>query len=353
MERAIRVITVERGFDPRDFALLAFGGAGPMHACELALDLGIAHIVLPRNPGLLCAWGALGAPLGREYSMTVREVAPAYAKLVGRAGPMVARARAELRAEGASAKRIRHELWAELRYRGQSYEIEVRLTPGFIGDFHLAHQRTFGHSAPAAPVEIVSLRLRASARGLELRPERHARSRSRPEPIRRAPVMVGGKLRQVPIYAREAIGAGTRLRGPLVVIELERHRLRRAGVLAARRRVGQSSSGGGSMKLDAVGLAVMNNRLAGIAEEMGVVLGQTGFSPNIKERHDFSCALFDARGELVAQAAHIPVHLGSTPLSVRAAIERLDLQRGDVAALNDPFAGGTHLPDVTLVAPCS
>lgn len=105
------------------------------------------------------------------------------------------------------------------------------------------------------------------------------------------------------------------------------------------------------MKLDAVTLAVMNNRLAAIAEEMGVVLGQTGFSPNIKERHDFSCALFDGRGELVAQAAHIPVHLGSTPLSVRAAIERLELERGDVAALNDPFAGGTHLPDVTVVGP--
>ncbi len=91
----------------------------------------------------------------------------------------------------------------------------------------------------------------------------------------------------------------------------------------------------------------MNNRLAAIAEEMGVVLGQTGFSPNIKERHDYSCALFDARGELVAQAAHIPVHLGSTPLSVRAAIERLELEPGDVAAVNDPFAGGTHLPDLT------
>ena len=95
----------------------------------------------------------------------------------------------------------------------------------------------------------------------------------------------------------------------------------------------------------------MNNRLAAIAEEMGVVLGQTGFSPNIKERHDFSCALFDGGGELVAQAAHIPVHLGSTPLSVRAAIERLELGPGDVAAVNDPFAGGTHLPDLTLVAP--
>ncbi|MGO8802842.1 hydantoinase B/oxoprolinase family protein [Candidatus Binatus sp.] len=105
------------------------------------------------------------------------------------------------------------------------------------------------------------------------------------------------------------------------------------------------------MKLDSIRLAVMNSRLAAIADEMGVVLGQTAFSPNIKERHDFSCAIFDARGELVAQAAHIPVHLGSTPLSVRAAIENLELGRGDVAALNDPFAGGTHLPDLTLVAP--
>src|SRR5580700_6924940 len=105
------------------------------------------------------------------------------------------------------------------------------------------------------------------------------------------------------------------------------------------------------MKLDPVTLAVMNNRLAAIAEEMGVVLEMTAFSPNIKERHDFSCALFDGRGELVAQAAHIPVHLGSTPLSVRAAIERLELFPGDIAALNDPFAGGTHLPDLTLVAP--
>jgi N-methylhydantoinase B len=105
------------------------------------------------------------------------------------------------------------------------------------------------------------------------------------------------------------------------------------------------------MKLDSVTLAVMNHRLAAIAEEMGVVLGQTGYSPNIKERHDFSCALFDSHGELVAQAAHIPVHLGSTPLSVRAAIERLELRPGDVAAVNDPFAGGTHLPDVTVVMP--
>ena len=159
MERAVRLITVERGFDPRDFALMAFGGAGPMHACELALDLGIKHVILPRNPGLLCAWGALGAPLGREYSMTVREINPQFAKLMTRARPLVVRARKELIADGAAPSAIKIQMRADLRYRGQSYEIEVPLSPRFITDFHEAHHRTFGYAAPDAAVEVVNLRL--------------------------------------------------------------------------------------------------------------------------------------------------------------------------------------------------
>jgi len=105
------------------------------------------------------------------------------------------------------------------------------------------------------------------------------------------------------------------------------------------------------MRIDAVTLEVFNHRLSAIAEEMGVALCRSAFSPNIKERRDYSCAVFDGRGEMVAQAAHIPVHLGSTPLSVRAAIDRVAMQGGDVVVLNDPYAGGTHLPDVTVVAP--
>src|SRR5574341_385310 len=105
------------------------------------------------------------------------------------------------------------------------------------------------------------------------------------------------------------------------------------------------------MRVDPITLEVFNHRLSAIAEEMGVALCRSAFSPNIKERRDFSCALFDAGGAMVAQAAHIPVHLGSTPLSVRAAIEQVSMSAGDVAMLNDPYAGGTHLPDVTLVAP--
>jgi N-methylhydantoinase A len=220
MERAVRVITVERGFDPRDFALMAFGGAGPMHSCELALDLGIRHIVLPRNPGLLCAWGALQAPLGREYSLTVREASPNYRRLAARAVPMVTRARRELAAEGARAAQIRIELFADVRYRGQSYEIEVGLTSRFAADFHAAHRRTFGYAAPEAAVEVVNLRLRATAPGIAVAPERLGRSSGRPAPARRIQVVAGGRARAVPVYAREAIGAGARIRGPAIVVEL-------------------------------------------------------------------------------------------------------------------------------------
>jgi len=218
MERAIRVITVERGFDPRDFALLAFGGAGPMHACELAIDLGIRRIVMPRNPGLLCAWGASGAPLGREYSLTVRETNPNYRGLRARASGLVSRARAELRAEGARA--IRHELWADMRYRGQSYELEIALTPRFIADFHSTHRRTFGHSSVSAAVEVVNIRIRAIGGESVTKPKRIAHQAGKPTAVSRGSVLVGDRERTVPIYDRSSLGAGARVRGPIVVVEL-------------------------------------------------------------------------------------------------------------------------------------
>jgi N-methylhydantoinase A len=219
MERAIRVITVERGFDPRDFALLAFGGAGPMHAAELATELGIRHVILPRNPGLLCAWGALGAPLGREHSLTVRETDPKLQRLQSRARGMISRARAELINDGASAGGIHHELWADMRYRGQSYELEVKLGPHFVDEFHEAHQRMFGHSAAHAAVEVVNLRLRTLAAGPPTAPPRLER-RTSPDVLSRARVLAGGSYRTVPVYERDAIGANACLDGPIIVVEL-------------------------------------------------------------------------------------------------------------------------------------
>src|SRR5271163_3045001 len=218
MERAIRVITVERGYNPRDFALLAFGGAGPMHACELALDLGIRRIVMPRNPGLLCAWGASSAPLGREYSLTVRATNPGYRSLLARASEMVRRARAELAAEGARA--IRHELWADMRYRGQSYELEIALTPSFIAEFHSTHRKTFGHSSASSAVEVVNIRVRAAGGESAAKPKRIVRKAGKPAPVSHGRALVGDRERAVPIYDRDSFGAGARVRGPAIVVEL-------------------------------------------------------------------------------------------------------------------------------------
>jgi N-methylhydantoinase A len=220
MERAIRVITVERGNDPRDFSLMAFGGAGPMHACELALDLGIRKIVLPRNPGLLCAWGALGAPLGREYSITVRETAPKLAQLLKQAQPMVDRARTELTSQGAPRAAIKTDLRADVRYRGQSYEIEVQLGTKFAAEFHQAHQRTFGYAAPDSPIEVVNIRLRASAASPPLEPTRIAKVKGKPVPSSTMSVIVDAFHGRVPVYARDAIGAVARIAGPAIVVEL-------------------------------------------------------------------------------------------------------------------------------------
>jgi len=220
MERAVRLITVERGFDPRDFALMAFGGAGPMHACELALDLGIHHVILPRNPGLLCARGALGAPLGREYSLTVREANPQFARLLAKARPLAARARKELAADGAKRNAIGIETHADLRYRGQSHEIEVKLTPSFVDDFHAAHQRTFGYAAPEAGVEVVNLRVRGEAAGPTIAAERVAKSKTAPNAVGHAQVLAGNRPRKLPIYERDTIGSGCKIPGPLIVVEL-------------------------------------------------------------------------------------------------------------------------------------
>lgn len=220
MEGAIRVITVERGFDPRDFALLAFGGAGPMHACELALDLGIKHVVMPRNPGLLCAWGALGAPLGREYSVTVREAEPDLARVMRRAEPLLRRSRKELAAEGVKPADITQNVFADMRYRGQSYEIEVPVTKSFVDDFHQMHRRTFGHAAPDAPVEVVNLRVRASGASTWVKPEAITAQRGKPTAITSVNTIVGERRRSIPVYSRDHLGAGARLHGPFIVVEM-------------------------------------------------------------------------------------------------------------------------------------
>jgi N-methylhydantoinase A len=220
MARAVRLITVERGFDAREFALLAFGGAGPMHACDLAIELGIRHVILPCNPGLACAYGALNAALGREYSLTVRRIAPAMRELEKLMRPLVTRAHSEMAAQGVGRSQVEIELWADLRYHGQSFELKVPLTPRFLEDFHRAHERTFGYAARGVAVEVVNLRLAARAREYAHRPRRIARAARAPAPIGRISALAGSRRLTIPVYQRDQLGAGIRLRGPLLLVEL-------------------------------------------------------------------------------------------------------------------------------------
>ena len=152
--------------------------------------------------------------------MTIRDASPRYRNLIARAAAMTKRAIRELSTEGVSRSQIQHELFADMRYRGQSYELEVALTPEFLKEFHSAHQKTFGHSSPDSPVEVVNLRQRSSAAAPPVAPRKVARTAKSVESVTHIDTLVGDKVRRVPVYARDALGAGAKLSGPFMVIEL-------------------------------------------------------------------------------------------------------------------------------------
>jgi N-methylhydantoinase A len=216
MERALRVITVERGHDPRDFTLVAFGGAGGLHAADLAESLGIRCVYVPLHPGLLSAWGALGAPVVRDWSRTVRLRSPGYACLHNALATLARGARREFAREVPGV--VRAEPTLDVRYEGQSYEVMVPFGRAWASEFHRRHRRLFGHADPTRPLEVVTLRLRLRGEGVRL----PADEPSRPErrgPVGRQPVVFRGRAHQTPIWRRPDLAKGARLRGPAIVCE--------------------------------------------------------------------------------------------------------------------------------------
>ena len=338
MEQAVRAVTVERGVDPAGLALVAFGGAGPLHACALAEALGMRSVIVPPRAGVLSAVGLLCSPRQRELvrswpDPSAREgLEEALEELGVEARTVVA----GIGAAGSSDSDIEVEYVLDCRYRGQSHE----LTVASIEEFHAEHERRNGYSRPDAPVEVVALRARAR----------------RPAPL---------VPEALPLVERK------RCEGPAVAIEpdctvwipegwvaepgaLGAWILTRAGSPTRDAPAESAAAENGDAPLDPAALRILIGRLTGVADEMGAVLRRAAFSPNIKERADCSAALFTPAGELLAQAEHIPVHLGSMPASVGAAIDAFgdEVRPGDQIILNDPFAGGTHLNDITVVAPC-
>lgn len=222
MARALRVISVERGYDPRDFVLISFGGAGGLHACELARSLGIRRVFVPPGASTLSAYGMLAADAIKDYVQTVMLPGdtPA-AQLEAAAGPLVQRGRKELAAEGVAAAAIRIERSLDVRYAGQSYELPVPLAQDYADQFHHAHARMYGHSQPAAPVEVVNVRVRAvgSVAAPPMEPEAEIWQQL-PAPLhaRREIVAEGGRV-LADIYEGDRLKPGETLAGPAIVVQ--------------------------------------------------------------------------------------------------------------------------------------
>jgi len=225
MARALRVISVERGHDPRAFALLAFGGAAGVHACALADELGMREVLVPRHPGLLSALGMADAPPARDDIVTVRAVDPAAADLGARFEALARRGRAGLRADGVAAARLLAFRFVRARYAGQSQEIEVPFAAGYRAAFDAAHERLYVYAAPQRPIEVVALRLTTSERPAAprtARPSGRPAPRDTPPPrvsTRRHPLVWDGRRLLVPRRQRESLAVGTVLRGPLLLLE--------------------------------------------------------------------------------------------------------------------------------------
>jgi 5-oxoprolinase (ATP-hydrolysing) len=370
MAEAIAVVTVARGIDPRDCALVGFGGAAGQHLCAVARRLGIRRALVHPLAGLLSAYGIGAAPeswdgqrdagrarLAAGPRALAREVLAHFDSLE-RAG------RASIARESAAAEPIA-ERWLDLRYVGTEAALGVRepADGDWLAAFERAHRERFGYARSGRAVEICVARVRLLAARAELpEPAPAVDTGPAPAPLRRARVCCDGSWHaDAPVYAREDLPAGFELAGPALVIDAAstlvldpgwRLRVRADGVIDAGDFAGATPRALASGAPDPVRLEVFANRFQSIAEQMGAVLRNTSVSTNIKERLDFSCALFDAEGALVANAPHIPVHLGAMGETVRAVRERFaDLEPGDAIVTNDPAAGGSHLPDVTLVTP--
>ena len=228
MERAIRVISVERGHDPREFTLVAFGGAGGLHACELAAALGIPRVLVPKFPGALSALGILGSDVLKDYSRTVllgverRAMQALLARLESEFRALERAARAELRREGFAPARQRLLRQLDLRYHGQAYELTLPFSREFVRAFHRAHRQRYGYADPARPLEVVNVRLRAVGVTEKPRFVRHALTGATPPAsarVKRAPVYFNGRRLATDFYLRERLRPGNRFAGPAVVPE--------------------------------------------------------------------------------------------------------------------------------------
>ncbi|WOK06219.1 hydantoinase B/oxoprolinase family protein [Imperialibacter roseus] len=360
MAEAIRNISTRKGYDPAEHALLAFGGAGGQHACAIAELLGMKKIIVPFDAGLLSAYG-IGKAV--EERMVTQQVLKPLDDLKHHFEMIVAKAADEatlmLRNEGIQSTQITF-VAAYLRFSGQDavIEIESEKYDGLYPAFKSKYEELFGHWVENRAIEVESIKvkvsaLKISANGVARQVKAYAASSQKTKEITHQ-----GKQLTAQLYDWELLLPGAKIEGPAILASNTSTTWVAPGwqvsigdELNAILDLTQASSSSLNELHETVALELFTNRFRGIAEEMGALLMRTAFSVNIKERLDFSCALLDSNGELVVNAPHIPVHLGGLGLCVRKVLEVLPLSPGDVAVTNHPGFGGSHLPDITLIAP--
>ncbi|MGW2825337.1 hydantoinase B/oxoprolinase family protein [Streptomyces sp. NPDC001443] len=361
---AVKRISVQKGHDVTRYTLTTFGGAGGQHACKVADSLGIRTVLVPPMAGVLSALGIglADTTAMREQSVEAPLEPSAMPGIHKTAADLEAAGRAELRAEDVPEDRIRVTRRAQLRYDGTDTTLTVELTePDTMRHaFEERHRATYSFVLDR-PIVVEALSVEAT--GLTDPPDLSAlapyEGRTRPpETVR---LHTGGVWRDVPLHHREDLPPGETVTGPAIIAEAGATTVVDDGWRAATthdghlvmERVTVTQSSDLDTKADPVLLEVFNNLFMSIAEQMGARLESTAQSVNIKERLDFSCALFDPDGNLVANAPHIPVHLGSMGTSVKEVVRRRrdTMRPGDTYAVNDPYHGGTHLPDVTVITP--
>ncbi|MFF2368636.1 hydantoinase B/oxoprolinase family protein [Streptomyces sp. NPDC058122] len=365
---AVKRISVQKGHDVTRYALTTFGGAGGQHACAVADSLGIRTVLVPPMAGVLSALGIglADTTAMREQSVEARLEPASMPGILKTADDLESATRAELLAEDVPEDRVRITRRAQLRYDGTDTALTVELTEPdtMTHAFEERHRATYSFTLDR-PVVVEALSVEAT--GLTEPPDLSALAPAEAAPAFRpaaAPSVrlhTGGAWREVPLHQRRQLPPGETVDGPAIIAEAGTTTVVDDGWRAATtddghlvmERAAVTESSDLATQVDPVLLEVFNNLFMSIAEQMGARLESTAQSVNIKERLDFSCALFDPDGNLVANAPHIPVHLGSMGTSVQEVLRRRgdSMRPGDTYAVNDPYHGGTHLPDVTVITP--
>ena len=368
MANAIKHISVERGYDVTEYTLCCFGGAGGQHACLVADALGMTRVFIHPFAGVLSAYGMGLADVRalRQQAVEATLTGPSLRALDATFAALEASAHDDVAKQGILEPRIDARRTLHIKVEGTDTTIEVPAgaLPAIVADFEQRYAQQYGFLMPGKALVVEAIAVEAIGR-TESAADRQPAFAPRAGALRRIAaqrVYTAGKHREAAVYAREDLRPGDAIDGPAIVKEPNATTVVEPGwraTLTPRddlvlERVEEARRAHAiGTTADPVLLEVFNNLFMAIAEQMGVTLANTATSVNIKERLDFSCALFDADGNLIANAPHMPVHLGSMGESVKTIIDRraATMKAGDVFVLNAPYNGGTHLPDVTVIAP--